>query len=133
MAALLKAGMPGRGWSEGEIAELLGSPGAFAVTSKHGFALGRAVAGEAELLTVVVDPAHRRSGDGRRLLAAFEAGAAARGATAAFLEVAADNGAARGLYEGAGYSVTGRRRAYYARPGGPVDAILMTKTLSPRS
>ncbi|SMH49097.1 GNAT family N-acetyltransferase [Maritimibacter sp. HL-12] len=118
-----------RGWSAAEIAGLLDAPGGFVVTAAEGFALGRAVAGEAELLTIAVAPEHRRKGQGRALLAGFEAEAAARGADAAFLEVAADNAAARALYTVSGWRETGRRKSYYPRPGGAVDAITLTKAL----
>ncbi|MFN3938430.1 MAG: GNAT family N-acetyltransferase, partial [Gemmobacter sp.] len=72
----------------------------------------------------------RRQGVGARLLAAFEAGAAARGAARVHLEVAADNLAARALYDRAGWHLTGRRQGYFRRPGGPAaDALLMAKAL----
>lgn len=130
MAALLAAGMDGtRNWSETEIAALLASPGVFDVVGAEGFALGRAVAGEAELLTIVVAPEARRRGTGRALLASFEAAAAARGALSAFLEVAEDNAPARALYALAGYAEAGRRKAYFRRAGQPVDAYILRKAL----
>lgn len=130
MAALYAHAFPGaRGWSTKEIEGLLAAPGGFVVTAPEGFALGRAVAGEAELLTIAVAPEYRRAGRGRALLAGFETEAAARGADVAFLEVADDNAAARALYRVAGWSETGRRKGYYARPGGAVDAITLTKGL----
>ena len=131
MAARHAPAVPGaRGWSSTEIAALLTAPGGFAVCEPTGFALGRAIAGEAELLTVAVDRAAQRRGTGQALLAAFEAQARARGAERGFLEVAADNTAAIALYRGAGWAETGRRRGYYARPGGAVDALTMAKPLS---
>lgn len=132
MAALHALAFPvGRGWSSGEIAAMIAAPGGFAVTAPEGFALGRAVAGEAELLTIAVTPDRRRAGAGRVLLARFEAEAAARGAGTAFLEVAEDNFAARALYRAAGWRETGRRKDYYARPGGAVDALTLAKALAP--
>jgi ribosomal-protein-alanine N-acetyltransferase len=51
--------------------------------------------------------------------------------TQLFIEVAADNTAARALYERAGFAVTGRRKAYYEKPGGArQDAIVMMKALA---
>ena len=130
MAALHAAAFPGaRGWSAAEIACLVDGPGAYAVAQARGFALGRAITGEAELITIAVDPHTHRQGIGRTLLAAFETGAQARGAEIAFLEVAADNGAALALYRNARWRETGRRRGYYPRRGGAVDAVTMTKTL----
>ena len=121
-----------RPWSEAEIAALIAGPGGFAVSDPAGFAIGRAIAGEAELLTIAVDPALRRRGSGRALLARFEEAARARGAQDAFLEVAADNTAARALYLAAGYGETGRRRGYYRDAAGqPVDALILARALGP--
>jgi [ribosomal protein S18]-alanine N-acetyltransferase len=132
LAALYARAFPsGRGWSAGEIAALIAAPGGFAVTAQEGFALGRAVAGEAELITIAVTPDRRRAGAGRALLARFEAEAIQRGAVAAFLEVADDNAAARALYRAAGWRVTGRRKGYYRREGGAVDALTLAKALGP--
>jgi ribosomal-protein-alanine N-acetyltransferase len=52
-----------------------------------------------------------------------------RGATSMHLEVAEDNAAARALYVKLGYEEAGRRHAYYGGEGGPVDAIVMRRTL----
>lgn len=129
MAALYAAAFPtSRGWAADEIAALMANPG-FGVSTATGFALGRAVAGEAELITIAVSPSARRAGTGRALLAQFEAEARTRGAQTAFLDVAADNRAALALYQSAGWHETGRRKGYYARPDGAVDALTMAKAL----
>lgn len=133
MAALYAAAFTQvRPWSADEIAALIAGPGSFTVTAPAGFAIGRAIAGEAELITIAVSPTARRQGTGRTLLAAFEAKARAHKATTAFLEVAADNTAALALYRAAAWVETGRRTAYYARPSGAADALTMAKPLSPR-
>jgi ribosomal-protein-alanine N-acetyltransferase len=117
-------------WSERAIAALLDTPGAFAVTTAHGFALGRSAADEVELLTLAVSPDARRQGQGRALLRAFEQAARDRGAKDAFLEVAADNAAALALYRAAGYVPAGRRPDYYAGSGLPkVDALVLRRAL----
>jgi [ribosomal protein S18]-alanine N-acetyltransferase len=119
-----------RPWSEAEFADLLASPLIFLIAEPAGFALGRVVADEGELLTLAVDPAARRRGTGRRLLTAFEAEAAARGAASAFLEVAAGNDAARALYLSAGYALTGLRRGYFRDgAGGTDDAQILSRGL----
>ena len=88
------------------------------------------MADEAEVLTLATDPDHRRKGLARACLSAFDAGARARGATTAFLEVAEDNAPALALYRAAGYRETARRAGYYARRNGPkVDALILSKTL----
>lgn len=120
-----------RPWSEAEIAGLLASPLVFALTEAGGFLLGRVVAGEAELLTVAVAPDQRRAGLGRRLVTAFLAEAARRGAESVFLEVAEPNAPARALYAASGFQPAGRRRAYYQRPdGGAEDALILVRTLT---
>lgn len=111
-----------RSWSSAEFADLLASPHAFLLTRPHGFLLGRTVADEAELLTLAVAPEARRQGIARDLLAEFAATSRARGATRAFLEVAADNAPARALYRATGWREAGRRRRYYAPD---LDAIVM--------
>jgi ribosomal-protein-alanine N-acetyltransferase len=45
------------------------------------------------------------------------------------LEVAVDNAAALRLYRRAGFAEAGRRRGYYERPGGRVDALVLTRVL----
>lgn len=123
-----------RPWTAAEFALLLGQPATVLAALPGGFALGRVVAGEAELLTLAVAPRARRRGLGRRLLALFEAAAAARGAGVCHLEVAADNEAARALYAAAGYAETGSRRGYYGPAAGvaAVDAILLARPLAAR-
>jgi ribosomal-protein-alanine N-acetyltransferase len=115
-----------RPWSAAEFAAVLAGPGAFLLTESGGFLVGRALAGEAELLTLAVPEAVRRRGIGARLMVAFDGEARARGAAEAFLEVASDNAPARALYAGAGWAEAGRRRDYYA-PG--VDALILRKPL----
>ncbi len=117
-------------WSASEIAELMGSPGAFALVAEDAgpaaFILCRAVAGEAEILTLAVEPAARRRGLARALVEAAAGVARIAGAEAMFLEVADDNVAAIGLYEAAGFDRAGLRRGYYDRgPQGYVDALVM--------
>ena len=120
-----------RPWSEAEFAALLASPHVFLETESKGFVLGRVMAGEAELLTIAVDPDARREGRARALLAQFVSTAQTRGAEQAFLEVAEDNTAARAAYRSAGWQESGRRKGYYRMPdGNRVDAIVLTLALS---
>lgn len=113
-------------WSATDIAELLTNSATFAFLSPaQGFVLAWAPTEEAELLTLVVVPEARRRGVGAGLLGAALAAAVARGASALHLEVAADNGGAVSLYAKLGFAEVGRRRAYYQREAGAVDAVLM--------
>lgn len=120
-----------RAWSTAEFQALLDSPLTFATGDERAFALGRAIADEAELLTLATDPAQRRHGLARACLAAFETAAQARGAHRAFLEVAADNAPALALYHAAGYVQIARRATYYARAAAPaIDALILQKPLA---
>lgn len=122
----------GRPWSAEEFAQLLSSPATFLIAEEdRAFALGRAMGGEAELLTLVTAKAHRRFGLARACLAGFEAEARARFAESAFLEVAADNDPARALYARAGYRSVGERPGYYPRATGAVAALVLSKRLTP--
>ena len=77
-----------------------------------GFALIRAVADEAELLLIAVDPAARQAGVGAALIDDFVAIAKTYGARRLHLEVR-DGNTAIALYERAGFTLVGRRRDYY--------------------
>ena len=122
-----------KSWEAAFFDQILADPGGFAVIAEAhetplGFILGRAAAGEAEILSVGVLSGYRRSGVAARLLAEAAKRASALGATTFFLEVDEANQAARGLYESKGFAVAGRRKGYYAREGGG-DALLMRAPL----
>lgn len=117
-----------RGWTEEEFADLLATPFVFVEACEEGFAMGREIAGESELLTIAVRPDARGRGIGCALLQRFEQTSLARGASFLFLEVAADNRPARALYDRAGWRESGQRIDYYTRKdGSKQDAILMQK------
>ena len=118
-------------WGERAFAGTLEQPSSLLVTEPGGFVLGRVVLDEAEILALATDPAVQRQGVARRLLAAFEAQAAARGAAQVFLEVAAANAPAQGFYSACGYTLTGRRKGYYRHADGRRDdALLMSRALT---
>lgn len=119
-------------WSAADFAGFLADPLAFLlVEGDAGFLLGRAVAGEAELLTLAVAPEARRLGLGRKLVARFVYQAQVRGAVRAFLEVKADNAPALALYESAGFARAGLRRDYYRDPDGTrSDALVLARELA---
>ncbi|MFO1142647.1 MAG: GNAT family N-acetyltransferase [Amaricoccus sp.] len=119
-----------RPWTASEFARLIAAPTTLFVSVADGFALGRAAAGEAELLTLAVRPDARRRGHGAYLLGQFEAAAATAGAEAVLIEVAVTNAAARALYARAGYAPVGRRPGYYVRRSAPpVDALVLRKAV----
>lgn len=121
-----------RPWSETEFAGFLADPLTFLlVEGDAGFLLGRAVAGEAELLTLAVAPEARGRGLGRKLVSRFLYQARLRGADSAVLEVAEDNDPAQALYARARFAEAGRRRGYYHTPEGrPVDALVLRRLLA---
>jgi ribosomal-protein-alanine N-acetyltransferase len=125
-----------RGWTRQDMAELFASPGVRGILlqidgADAGMAICRVVADESELLTIAVRPVHRHSGVGRALLAAVLDHVRAAGARSLFLEVAADNPAARGLYGQAGFRDVGERPAYFKRGDGPaMDAFIMRLDLA---
>ena len=131
MAEIYAAAFPhSRAWSSAEISDMLASRLTFAIEGDVGFALGRVIADEAELLTIAVDPAHQGKGLGHILLTQFEAESKLRGAGWVHLEVAQDNTAALALYTRAGYEICGERPGYYSRPNGEqITASLMKKAL----
>ena len=120
-----------RPWSADEFAALLQQPTTILGQATGSFALLRAVAGEAEVLTVATHPDHRRNGHARAALLQAEAQAIGRDVDAVFLDVAEDNTAAIALYAALGYERVGVRKHYYARKtGNAVNAVLMRKSLA---
>jgi len=126
------------GWSAGSFDTTLRMPGAYGFVAVRreddeplGFALFRvalfgAGGGEAEVLTIATRPQARGQGIARALMAQGLGLAAELGVQTMFLEVAADNAPALGLYQSLGFQQTGQRKAYYARSDGPrVDAVVM--------
>ena len=83
-----------------------------------------------EVSGLAVDPARKRSGAGRALLAAAVDEARARGARKLSLRVLGPNDAARRLYEGAGFVVEGVLRGEFHLDGRYVDDVLMARDLT---
>ena len=125
------------GWSEASLAAMISTPGVHALVAfgcdgvPRGFAVLRCAADEAEIIAIGVEAGSRRRGLGSALLAAGVDACRAQGAASLFLEVAADNAAARRFYESASFTPAGVRKGYYARAGEPaVDAIALVLRLT---
>lgn len=124
----------GEAWTAPQCAGLLPMPGVWLSIARDGeeavgFAMGRAIGGESELLLLVVKRASRGQGIGQALLDRFEAISLARAARHFHLEVREGNPAIK-LYEKAGFSEVGRRRNYYrGRDGQLYDALTFAKTV----
>lgn len=121
-------------WRAKSFAALLAAESVFALVSPctRGLVLGRALAGEAELLTLATHPESRRMGLARALLVRFDARARALGAGTAFLEVSEANAAALALYAGAGWQRAGCRPGYYRNETGGerIAALILRKRLT---
>lgn len=81
-----------------------------------GFLVAQKIASDWELENIVVAPAERGMGIGRRLLETLVDASRADGGRAIFLEVRESNHTARRLYERAGFRQTGVRQEYYSSP-----------------
>jgi len=135
LARLHKACFPHRPWSRAEFEGFFERGGIVAYLARDdhketGFSFCHAVAGQCEILALGVLKAARGQGVARNLLAESLAQAKSMGAQEAYLEVQVDNKAAIGLYESAGFAITGRRKKYYIIPGqGAEDALTMARKL----
>ncbi len=120
-------------WPESAFAELSVQQtvtGWLAKTSEPlGFILIRRARDEAEILTLAVTQAMRRRGVGAALVDHALDHIKQLGVRTCYLEVAVDNAAARAMYGKAGFAETGRRRDYYQRGKGRIDALIMGKAL----
>lgn len=120
----------GEAWTRSQCAGILPMHGVTLTIAEAGgiavgFSLVRAVADEAELLLLAVDPVEQRRGIGQSLIDEFIAAALARGAHRLHLEVRDGNPAIE-LYRASGFSVAGRRRNYYHGPDGEAhDAVTL--------
>ncbi len=118
-------------WSEAMFQEELADPAhPWWVAHDQGrlvaYAGGRLCGSDLEILDVVVEPARRREGIAKRLLARVAASGLALGARTASLEVFEGNGEARRLYDALGFVEVGRRRDYY---GTGKDALVLSVDL----
>lgn len=131
--AIMNSAFPtayGEAWTRSQCAGILPMNGvtlaiAYGDEGPAGFSLVRAVADEAELLLLAVDPDHQRRGIGQALLDEFVDAARAQGARRLHLEVRDGNPAIR-LYDAAGFVPAGRRKNYYHGPDGEAfDAVTL--------
>ncbi|HUZ90294.1 MAG TPA: ribosomal protein S18-alanine N-acetyltransferase [Methylocella sp.] len=121
-------------WQEADFDQLFGTPGTFAdgaiePKEEHltGFVLSRIAADEAEILTIAVAPEWRRRGIASSLLKPHLNGLAAIRVSRLFLEVDAENAAARALYATFGFEQVGERKAYYRTAGTEMAAALVMR------
>jgi len=127
-------------WDVAALTTMLGMPGTSAWVAYRetgaacGFVIAQTLGDEAEILTLGVAPEARRQRVARRLLSDLIARLSAAGTRQLWLEVAADNLAGLGLYQGLGFVGRGRRRDYYRRETGEtVDALRLVLEISPEN
>jgi len=116
--AALHAASFRRGWSDGEVEQLLRDPNVVADRALMrrglvGFILTRCAADEAEILSIAVGQDARGRGLGRKLLQRNLQRLAGLGVREVFLEVGAENDTALRLYEHMGFEQVGKRERYY--------------------
>jgi [ribosomal protein S18]-alanine N-acetyltransferase len=135
LSVLHRACFPEEPWEPQALAKIMAIVGFFGRIAWEddapaGFALALDLGGECELLLLGVVPGRRRAGTGSALLAAICEEMLRRGGHSVFLEVAADNAAARALYAAGGFVQIGRRLNYYRRAAGPVDALVLRREIA---
>ncbi len=127
MAAIHAAAFPDEPWTAAAFASLLSQPGVFGFIDKRGgFLLLRVAADEAEILTLGV--VNKRRGLGTELMREAIGRAKNLGVAAIYLEVAASNAAALGLYNSLGFAPAGSRAKYYSNGD---DAVILLLRLDP--
>jgi [ribosomal protein S18]-alanine N-acetyltransferase len=126
----------GEAWTAAQCAGLMPMAGVWLSLARRGgetigFALGRIVLKEAELLLLAVKRSEQGHGIGRLLLERFSLVAASRGADRLHLEVREGN-PAMALYRNSGFVEVGRRRNYYTGCDGQIyDALTLTRAAAP--
>ena len=119
-------------WNRGQFATEMNISSGLRLVADNGtvcgYFIGRALAGEAEILQLAVLPSCQRQGIGSRLLALGLLSLAQQRVQACFLEVRRKNTSALLLYRQAGFRRIGIRENYYRHPVD--DAVIMQKTIA---
>jgi ribosomal-protein-alanine N-acetyltransferase len=95
-----------------------------------GYAILSIAAGEAHILNLCVDPAHRAHGYGEQLLNEILGRARVAEVEEIFLEVRPSNETAMALYKKKGFHQIANRPKYYQAPLGREDAAVLSKKLT---
>lgn len=119
-------------WTRGMFADELSAPGRrYIAVEDDGVLVGYAGASmgeEAHVMTIGVDPEHRRRGHASTMLRDLVSAARRHGATSMILEVRADEDGPQALYRQFGFEPIGIRRGYYQMEG--ADAVVMRADLT---
>jgi ribosomal-protein-alanine N-acetyltransferase len=133
LASILEESSEAARWSRESFEKLQMSEGFLALVSEtagsvSGFVCGRQMADEGEILNLAVRRENRKKGEGRALLSAALGKLQKGGVRRVYLEVRESNTAAIAFYQKQGFSIMGRRPAYYREP--EEEAVLMEKKLT---
>lgn len=125
-AAMHTHAFPHNPWNEQAIGFYVDDPTVLSMgTADTGFILVQTTPPEGELLTIVTHPDHQRKGHAQALMTEAMQVLRKDGVNKLFLDVAADNTPAVGLYEKFGAKTISTRQGYYAREGERQDALVM--------
>ena len=125
-----------RPWTDGELDDLIVQDTVYGFAARElrwgkakvlGFVLVRAAAGEAEILTITVEPQWQGRGLGRKLMDAVLARAHGDRTESVFLEVDENNDAAVRLYRKLGFFKVGGRPDYYRDSAGRRSSALVMR------
>jgi ribosomal-protein-alanine N-acetyltransferase len=125
----------GEAWTASQCMAMFSMPGTWIMLARiddtpAGFALNRQVLDEVELLLLAVAEPFRRKGVARKLIEATFQVAQQQGATQIHLEMRHNN-PAYNLYVNCGFTLIGRRKAYYHGANGEFyDALTLCHSLS---
>lgn len=129
-----RANPPAAHWSEDAYRQLWGDPAAsrigFVAESEGrilGFVVAHEIVDEWELENIAVAPEAQRQGIAAALVQHLVEVLQRSEGKRLLLEVRESNAAARALYDGQGFAVSGRRRNYYSNPS--EDALLFEKKI----
>lgn len=122
-------------WGTPSFIDLFSMPGSYGFIAlieddPAGFIVARHTQEEGEIITLGVLPNHRRQGLAQTLIRLAESHLKSAGGKMMFLEVAANNQAAKSLYEQLGYQEVGRREQYYKTENGLIDALILKITFT---
>ena len=125
LAELHKQCFPDKPWSASDFADLKKS-GCEIIASNNGFIVWRAVADQAEIISIGVAPNARRQGIAETMILLMEQELKKSSVVNVFLEVNEVNVPAKNLYKKMGFLPTGTRPKYYDG----IDAVIMQKDIS---
>lgn len=102
----------GKGWSATDFASFLADPSTLIEGDAQCFVVVRLAGPEAEILTLATHPSAQRQGRAFAVMTSALAHMVQVGVQEVFLEVSAENAAARGLYDRLGFAPYLTRQAY---------------------